>query len=340
MRVLVTGGAGRVGRRAVARLVRGGHDVVVIGRRPDIAIDGAAYRACDINDFDALREQIRGLDAVVHLAAIPNPSNGPGHEIFRINCAGTFNVYEAAAQAGVKRMVSASSINAFGFNFGIKPFPLRYFPIDEAHPGVTTDPYSFSKQVLEETAAYFWRRDGISSLCLRLPGVYDLDAGAESRVARMISLARQSYGDLVNLPEAAQQARVQRVFSIIETVRAERKTERPGGMDGLNPEDRSLLYGVKNFWTSIHAEDSAQAIEKGLLASYEGSHPIYVNDSENAIGLDSEILATLFYPEVVDRKRALKGPESLISIDRARELIGFEPEHSVSRWYPTIDPKP
>ena len=114
MRILVTGGTGTVGREAVKRLVAHGHEVLVIGRREGLSLQDADYQSCDINDFDALREMVRGREVIVHLAAIPNPMLGPGQEIFRVNCSGTFNVFEAAAQEGIKRIVSASSINALG----------------------------------------------------------------------------------------------------------------------------------------------------------------------------------------------------------------------------------
>ena len=181
MNVLVTGGTGTVGRRCVARLVRAGHSVRVIGLDEGLEIDGAEFRRCDITDYNALREQLKGIDGVVHLAAIPNPAGGTAPAIFHINCTGTFNVYQAAAEEGIKRVVSASSINALGFNFGVKAFQLSYFPIDEKHPQQTTDAYSLSKQMLEETAEYFSRRDGISGVCLRLPAVRDPDDAARAR---------------------------------------------------------------------------------------------------------------------------------------------------------------
>ena len=90
-------------------------------------------------------------------------------------------------------------------------------------------------------------------------------------------------------------------------------------------------FGRSNFWASVNAEDSAQAFEKGLLADYEGSHPLYINDSHNAAGIESETLLRILFPEVVARKRTLEGTESLVSIDKARKLIGFEPEHSIGR---------
>ncbi len=160
MNILVTGGLGSVGRPLVQLLVQKGYTVKVIGRRPEVEVEtelipGAGYASCDINDFSAIRQQVKGMDIVIHLAAIPAPMMATGDEIFRINCSGTFNVYEAAAQEGIRRVVTASSINALGFNFGIKSFPIQYFPLDEAHPSFTTDAYSFSKQIIEEIAAYY-----------------------------------------------------------------------------------------------------------------------------------------------------------------------------------------
>ena len=339
MQILVTGGMGDVGRAAVRRLVEHGHGVRVIGRRAGMAVVGAEYRPCDIVDFEALREQVRGMQAVVHLAAIRHPSMAPGQEMFRVNCAGTFNVYQAAADEGIRRVVSASSINALGYNFGIKDFPLRYFPIDEEHPSFTTDAYSFSKQIIEEIAAYFWRREGISGVCLRLPAVYEIaDApgpggGSENLLRAFVSKAVNAYRELVALPEAERQARVQGMISRFEQSRAERRWEKPLERYGMDLPDAGLMFGRSNFWTSIDARDAAQAIEKGLLADYQGSYPLYMNDSHNLAGIASETLARVFFPEVEARKRPLEGTESLVSIDKARALIGFEPGHSIREWF-------
>ena len=337
MKVLVTGGTGAVGRTAVARLVRSGHEVKVIGRRPDMEIEGGEYRSCDITDYAALREQTKGMEGIVHLAAIPNPSMGTGEEIFHANCTGTFNVYQAATEEGIKRVVSASSINALGYNFGLRAFPLQYFPVDEEHPCVTTDAYSFSKQVLEETADYFWRREEISGVCLRLPGVFEVSEENRHRIGEFIAEARKAYDEVLNLADAEGKERVQKILARIEELRAARTFEQPEHWKEMDRTESGFVFGINNFWTLIDAEDSAQAIEKGLLAEYEGSHPLFVNDSCNVLGIESEVLVKTFFPGVTQRKRSLKGTEALVSIERARELIGFEPEHSASRWYPPDD---
>jgi len=333
MRVLVTGGTGAVGREAVKRLVAHGHDVTVIGRTADLDIPGAAYRQCDIVDFDCLTTCMQGMETVVHLAAIPNPGLGTGEAIFHVNDTGTFNVYRAAANAGIRRIVSASSINALGYNFGTKRFRLQYFPMDEAHPSYTTDPYSFSKQIMEEIGYYFWRREGISSVFLRLPGVYEVTEENEERMVGWRTRTIETYQELLEKAEDEQRAIAQEVIAQHDRLRAERAFEY--GATRLNyrelPNAR-MMFGYSNFWASIDARDSAQAIELGLTADYEGSHPLWVNDSHNSAGVPTQRLAELFYPEV-ELKRPLLGTESLVSIDKARELLGFEPEYSVSRWY-------
>jgi len=338
MKILVTGGLGSVGRPLVKLLVTHGHTVHVIGRRPEAEVNaeiypGATYASCDINDFSALRPQVRGKETIIHLAALPHPAAGPGHEIFRINCAGTFNIYEAAAQEGIRRVVTASSINALGYNFGIKSFPIQYFPLDEAHPSLTTDAYSFSKQIIEEVAAYYWRREAISGVCFRLPWVYGSEGGGWGVGRDFFDRRQQAFAALLALPEAEQVERIRQVLMQREALRAERFTERPfdeaarARWRAMRDDPLRLLdFGFTDFWAIISGEDSARAFELAMLADYEGSHPLYVSESQNSARVDAETLARLYFPDTKARKRPLVGTECLISLDRARDLIGFEPE--------------
>ena len=173
MKVLVTGGAGNVGRFVVRDLIARGHEVTAAGRTPDRQIEGASYATLDCTDLEAVRREVREHESVIHLAAIPYPRRGVSCKIFEINCLGTYHVYEACAEAGIRKIAVASSINALGMFFGVKPLPVRYFPIDEEHPQLCSDPYSFSKQVTEEIGEFFWHRNGISSVSIRIPYVVD-----------------------------------------------------------------------------------------------------------------------------------------------------------------------
>ena len=342
MKILVTGGTGNVGRAAVQCLVENGHQVRVIGRRTDIEIEGAEYHPCDIRDFESLREHVRGQEGILHLAAIPYPGGGPGQQVFHINCTGTYNVYRAAADEGIARISSASSINALGFNYGLRGFEIQYFPVDEAHPTCTTDSYSFSKQVVEEIGDYFWRREGISSVNLRLPGVYEILPERMERMQAYNARFQEAFAELMSAPEAGRQERVRRAIASFDATRPERSQPMPREemrkrwRAMREDPDMALLFGGfgrSNFWASIDARDSAQALEKGLLTDYQGSHALFVNDSHNAAGIDSETLVSVFFPEVTVRKHVLAGTETLVSIDRARSLIGFEPEHSIRTWF-------
>lgn len=338
MRVLVTGGTGIVGRETVARLVRHGWDVLVIGRRPGMEVPGAAYAVCDVACHEDLREKVRGCDAVVHLAAIAQPTKAPGPEVFRVNVAGTFNVFEAAAKEGIRRIVQASSINAFGCFWSVEDLVhVRYFPIDEAHPTRTTDPYSFSKRMIEDVGDYYWRREGISSVALRLPWVYRQGYLAGEGHRRRQTEARALLEEMAALPEPQRRARLAAARDEAMAYRRQRPLDygaKERGVRMRSFEDHPLCgmyFGARaNFWAFVDERDAAQAVEKGLTADYQGSHVLFINDSHNWLLYDTEKLLGLFFPDVTRRTRPIRGAESLVSIAKARDLIGFEPEHSVA----------
>lgn len=338
MRVLITGGTGSVGRAATERLVNNGWDVRVIGRRAGMEIPGAEYVACDITSYDDLAAQAAGREAIVHLAALPSPGGATGPEVIRVNVLGTFNVFEAASKAGIRRVVQASSINAFGCWYGVVDLVhLEYFPIDEAHPTHTTDPYSFSKELIEDVGAYYWRRDGISSVALRLPWVHPRGHQGSDKHRRVVREAHAVLDEFAALPPTE---RLQRLAAAREKVMAFRRQrplefgtgERGRTRDAFkdDPFCRMYMSPRPNFWAFLDERDSAQAIEKALTADYEGSHALFVNDPHNTILYDTETLLGLLFPAVTGRSRAIRGSESLVSIERARDLIGFEPEYSVA----------
>lgn len=333
MNVFLTGGTGNVGVAAVARLAGHGHAVTVVGRRPDMHVPGATYRQCDVADYDCTARLMRGHDAVVHLAAIPNPLGNPGRTVFHSNAQGTFNVFEAAAENGISRVVVASSINALGYFFGDRGFPMPYLPVDEHTPALTTDAYSFSKQVVEAIGRYFWERDGISSVCLRLPGVFP-----HERV-----LERQEEGahptelmtEILSRSDPDRHARLERMHAAYDRYRrANRWDTRSSGdtwpplPDDLSEDEARLMHWKANLFVYLDELDSAQSIELGLTADYEGSHELFVNARRNSAGLPVADLARLFWPPVPEIRPQHEGDDCLVSIDRARDLLGFDPQ-----WY-------
>ena len=326
MKILVTGGMGEIGKPTVQWLAARGHAVRVLDLRVPEPIPGVDCREGDVTDLEALRAALDGIEGVVHLAAYRHPSMASNSEMFRVNALGTMNVFHAAAEAGIRRVVCASSINALGYNFGIKfpPGQLQYFPIDEAHPTFTTDAYSFSKHVIEDIGAYFWRREGIVSVCLRFPAVYDLNAPGPSILMEFVDACYKQTTEVLALPEPARAARVREIVADFERRAASREWE---AKFDLSFPDGAVMFGRSNFWTSLDVRDAAQAIEKSLLRDIEGSHAIYVTDTHNFVGLPSRELAAVFFPEVTTWKRPVEGTEALVSIERARALIGFEPRY-------------
>ncbi|MCC6802358.1 MAG: NAD(P)-dependent oxidoreductase [Anaerolineae bacterium] len=337
MRVLVTGGTGLIGKATVERLVRSGYNVRVIDLQPDVEIAGAEYAPCDILNYDDVLRQARGCDAIIHLAAIRSPVSDLGHRVFQVNVAGTFNVFEAAAAVGIKRVVQASSINALGCFYGIGELNIRYFPVDEAHPTDTTDPYSFSKETVENIGAYYWRRDGISSVAMRFPGVYQGAFIWSDDFRRKRAAQRALLDELASLPEPEQRARVRDVQTRVLEFRRGRpfeyhpeQAQRPRRTFFDDPLFWTYAGDRYNFWSIIDVRDAAQSLEKGVTASYDGAHPLFINDHTNTMGYPSRTLVSLFFPEVSQFNGDFSGAAALVSIDRARSLIGFEPEYSVA----------
>jgi nucleoside-diphosphate-sugar epimerase len=155
--VLVTGGAGRLGRYVVAELA-GRCRVGVLDRADDVDFPA------DVLDLPAVSRAVRGHDAVIHLAAIDISVPAPPERLFDVNVRGTWNVLQAAQQAGVRRAVVCSSVAATGIdNPGTAPL---YLPVDETHPLRPTHPYGLGKEVDEAIARSFARR-GMEVIVLR-----------------------------------------------------------------------------------------------------------------------------------------------------------------------------
>lgn len=336
MRVLITGGTGLIGKTTCEHLLMKGWQVrsldLVLLKEPD----DIEHVQGDILHFEALLKAMENCDAVVHLAALRSPTMAQASSIFHVNAAGTFNVFEAAAKSGIRRVVQASSINAYGFYYGTVEHAPRYLPVDEDHPTLTTDPYSFSKQIDESIGAYFWRRDGISSAALRFPAVLSPGYGDREDVRARRSEARQAIDDLAALPIGKRRTQMARLRRLDREWRAGRPFDyRPNDSplsafaESAEPLSRIFEFDRPNFWAALDVRDAAQSIEKCLTAGYDGAHPLFINDRRNYLGYDGRALARLFFPNVRRFTADLAGPAALVSIERARALIGFEPEYSV-----------
>lgn len=163
MRVVVTGGAGRLGRYVCSAVMRR-HEVIVADRAATID-DGRIV--VDVLDPESLRSAFEGADAVIHLAGVDYDFHTRAEDTIRVNALGTWNVLEASAEAGVRRVVMCSSVAAMGLHEMRDNWKPLFLPISEEHAVSPVEPYSVSKAVAETMARSFVDGNSLDVVCLR-----------------------------------------------------------------------------------------------------------------------------------------------------------------------------
>lgn len=280
MRIVVTGGSGKLGRAVVTDLTDHGHDVWNVDVAPPREPDGSSgrYTRVDLTDFGQVYELFRGIDegwpaidAVVHLAAIPGPGQVPNAALFANNVTGTYNVFAAARHAAIRNIVWASSETLLGLPFDTPP---PYVPLDEAAPIRPETSYSLAKALDEEMARHFCRWD---------PEL------------KMIGLR------FSNVMEPADHARF------------------PSFND--DPALRSW-----NLWGYIDARDGAQAVRRALELDTTGTDVFIIANADTVMSRSSADLMAEVFPGV-EVRHTLGEHETLLSIDKARRVLGYEPRH-------------
>jgi len=173
--VLVTGGAGFVGSHIVDNLVRIGHKVRVLddlssgttanisGHLKEGVVD---FVKGNIKDPKTTKDALRGIDSVIHLAAIVSiPFSMKNPSATRaVNVDGTINVLESCLEASVNRFIFVSSCAVYGES--------EYLPIDEAHPTNPISPYASSKLEGEHQCRAYEKKGKLGVVILRLFNVY------------------------------------------------------------------------------------------------------------------------------------------------------------------------
>jgi nucleoside-diphosphate-sugar epimerase len=176
-RIAVTGGSGKAGQVVVRDLTAHGHEVLNIDLKPSSESYSPEapipFLQADVTDFGQALEALEGgatlsgIEAVVHLAAIPSPAHATADRVFRTNVNSTYAVFAAAQRLKLRRVVWASSETTLGLPFTKPP---EYVPVDEPHIRPETS-YALSKVVGEELARQFHRWSGIPIVGLRFSNV-------------------------------------------------------------------------------------------------------------------------------------------------------------------------
>lgn len=186
VRTLVTGGAGFIGSNLVDALIAAGMTVVVLddlstGFAENLNSDAILVRG-DVSDAEAVATAVDGCDVVFHLAAHRAVLRSVEHPLQtdRANVGGTLTVLVAARDAGVRRVVSASSSSVYG--------GAEQLPTPEGAPLLPRSPYAVSKLAGEHYCRVFWELFGLETVSLRYFNVYGPRQRPDSRYAAVIPL--------------------------------------------------------------------------------------------------------------------------------------------------------
>lgn len=288
MKILLTGGAGLIGRHAVDHLVREGHEVISLVREARPVPDGLAAPTREVIGDVGDRALVDGLvaggvEAVVHLAAIPAPVGHTAVELLAANALTTMTVLESAGTHGVRHIVLASSMSVLGMAWSDELMHPVYLPVDEEHPLRPTEGYALSKEDDEAAARMAARRWGVDVVALRFPFT-GTDEMIRTRALRAAH------------------------------------------------DEEEAVRAAKELWAYLDVRDATRAIALSLEASAAGvlGGSVVLNLTADDVLVDAQLpeLIEKWHPDV-----PVVAPlgNSAYNISRARELIGFVPQHPLER---------
>lgn len=276
MRIALTGSSGKLGTVVARELRAAGLDVIgmdVAGER------GPGFVQVDLTDhgqvvdaLTAVGDRHDGIDAVVHLGAIPAPGIRSDVATFHNNMPATFNVFWAAVRLGIRRIVYASSETVLGLPFDVPP---PYVPVDEEYPPRPESVYSLVKTLEERLATELvrWHPD-LSITALRFSNV-------------------MNPADYAEFPSF----------------------------------DADALLRKWNLWGYIDARDGAQAVQRALEVAPPGFEQYIIAAADTVMSRPNADLLAEVFPEV-PMARDVGENETLLSIDKARRMLGYDPQHS------------
>jgi nucleoside-diphosphate-sugar epimerase len=270
LKVCVIGAGGKAGRATIAELLTHGYEVVAVDIVPATDLGLPVLRA-DVTDYGQTVEALNGVDAVVHLANMPAPGPYTPAVTFTRNTTVNANVFLAAAQLELQRVVWASSETTLGLPFEKPP---RYAPVDEDHFPLPASSYALSKVVGETLAIHISEWTGIPFIALRFSNIF-------------------TTADYEQIP-------------------------------GYWADPRLRKW---NLWGYIDVRDAATAVRLALEAPIDGAQSFIVAASDTVMNRPSNDLLNEVFPGV-SLTREIGEFETLLSIDRARRSLRFEPRHS------------
>ena len=188
-KIVLTGAAGRLGSYLREPLSKLADELVSSDLADDIGnlYSGESYVKADLASLEQITGLLKGADMVVHFGAIGDEA--PFDQILQSNIVGAYNVWEAAYQNKLRRVVYASSIHAVGMHL-----KSDFIGTDAPHRPDTF--YGLAKCFAEDLGSMYWDKRGLESVCLRI-----LSCAQVSNARALGSWL--SYDDLIHLVEQA-----------------------------------------------------------------------------------------------------------------------------------------
>jgi nucleoside-diphosphate-sugar epimerase len=290
MRVVVTGGSGRLGHYVVRELLTHGHAVSSLDAAQPTECLCPTYNV-DLGKFDLLLDYFKNVDSLVHLARIRFPYTETGFnavkqgwefndigadvERFNQNVAVANNVLAAAQACGVKRIVSGSSLAVYGLYYPVGGIAPDYLPIDEVHPRRPQDPYGLSKLVVEELCEAAARKSDAQIATLRFSGILT-----------------EAHGPLLQ----------------------ERKK---------NP----IIRGTGALWSYIDVRDAARACRLAVEANFTGHEALNICAPTTIMDTPTRELVRRYLPQVKKVRDGLDGNWCGYAAEKAQAMLGFHARH-------------
>jgi nucleoside-diphosphate-sugar epimerase len=301
MNVLITGSTGGIGQWVVKRLLEAGHTICAMDIKAQPRHPDYEYIPGDVRDLTILRRAVYGMDAVVHLAAIPYDMERQEDLLLDTNLHGTANVLLACEEAGVQRLVYFSSINALG---QAEPgHPGLYLPLDDDVPPYTIRNYALSKNLCEQMCQAFASRG-------------DTPSGGPFS-------ARRSAAGGSNLT----------AISLRPTLVTHPGPSRFHWWEFL-PDEIKLQANQGDFWSYVDVRDVAEATLLSLTAQVERHQALLLTADDNRTHTPSAELVEKYYSHLpwpkISKEEYLGRGEfiSLVDCSAAKRLLGWQPKYS------------
>lgn len=233
-RVLITGATGGVGSHLASTLADH-YELVLHGRSPEKAPEGVELKFAELGDYDQVLALMDGIDTIVHMAGAASPESS-WELVLEANLIGVRNVLEAAREAGVRRVVLASSNHAMGMYDRYEEWPVYPHQLPRGD-----SLYGVSKIFGESLGRFYHDQYGLDVINLRIGWFTENPLEAEEDILRAMWLSPE---DCTQVVRCAIEAEIG--FGLFYAI-----SDNPNRRWSMTNTQLELGYRPKDSWTSL-----------------------------------------------------------------------------------------